>query len=226
MIKYDITVRLWRALDGFAGPFGPLFKVLLLTGQRRSEVAGMRWDELRGLGTDAAVWDLPAGRSKNGQAHLVPLAPAVQAVLAAVPQTSTLVFTTTNSTAVSGFSRAKSLLDSRVAALRSTEGLPPLSCWTLHDLRRTMVTIMNERLGVPPHVVEAVVNHMNGHAKRGVAGVYNRALYLTDRCEALRAWAEWVEANGCINHPILSRSPTRHDAGHASPSRTGQNGAA
>jgi hypothetical protein len=64
--------------------------------------------------------------------------------------------------------------------------------WTLHDLRRTMVTAMNERLGIAPHVVEAVVNHMSGAAKRGVAGVYNRAIYLKDRQEALIAWAEFV----------------------------------
>ena len=186
-------IWIWRALEGFPVPFGPLFQVLLLTGQRRSEVAGMRWDELRGLGTGAALWELPAHRTKNGQTHLVPLAQTVQAILANVPRVSEYVFTTTGATAVSGFSKAKRLLDNRVADLRAEEGLPLLSPWTLHDLRRTMVTVMNERLGVPPHVVEAVVNHMNGHAKRGVAGVYNRALYLSDRREALVAWASYVE---------------------------------
>ena len=80
---------------------------------------------------------------------------------------------------MSGFSKAKRLLDARIAVLRSEEGLPPLPSWTLHDLRRTMVTVMNERLGIQPHVVEAVVNHINGHAKRGVAGVYNRAFIWT-----------------------------------------------
>ena len=55
-----------------------------------------------------------------------------------------------------------------------------------------MVTIMNERLAIPPHVVEAVVNHVSGPAKRGVAGVYNRALYLNDRRDALSRWAAYV----------------------------------
>ena len=64
--------------------------------------------------------------------------------------------------------------------------------WTLHDLRRTMVTVMNERLDVAPHVVEAVVNHISGVAKSGVAGVYNRALYLEGRRAALIKWVEYL----------------------------------
>jgi hypothetical protein len=56
-----------------------------------------------------------------------------------------------------------------------------------------MVTVMNERLNIQPHVVEAVVNHTSGIAKRGVAGVYNRAVYLNDRRDALLAWADYVQ---------------------------------
>jgi integrase len=184
---------LWNALEGFPGPFGPLFKLLLLTGQRRSEVAGMKWSEIQGFGTAEAYWDLPADRTKNAQAHLVPLVPIAQTILAAIPQASPFVFTTTSSTAVSGFSKAKKLLDERIALLRRERELPPLPPWTLHDLRRTMVTIMNERLVVQPHVVEAVVNHVSGIAKRGVAGVYNRALYLSERRSALERWAHYLE---------------------------------
>jgi integrase len=203
VLTEDELIWIWRALDEFPGPFGPLFKILLLTGQRRSEVAGMRWDELRWLGSEEALWDLPGSRTKNGQPHLVPLAAPVQALLTAMPQTSPLVFTTTGSTAVSGFSRAKSLLDARITEARRADGRSPLPCWTLHDLRRTMVTVMNERLGVQPHVVEAVVNHMNGTAKRGVAGVYNRALYLNERRQALLGWADYVNmvAAGALDMP-------------------------
>ena len=64
--------------------------------------------------------------------------------------------------------------------------------WDLHDLRRTMVTMMNERLRITPHVVEACVNHISGKAKAGVAGVYNKAVYLDERREALTAWAECI----------------------------------
>src|SRR3954469_15930559 len=147
---------IWSALDGFPGVFGPMFKVLLLTGQRRGEVAGMRWEELHNLGIDEAIWDLPASRTKNGQPHLVPLAPEVQAILMALPRSGALVFSTTSTTALLGFSKAKRQLDERIAELRADAGLSPLPSWTLHDLRRTMVTVMNERLGIAPHVVEAV----------------------------------------------------------------------
>ena len=180
------------ALQSFSWPFGPLFRLLLLTGQRRSEVAGMRWDELRGMGTPAALWDLPAHRTKSGQPHLVPLSPAVHDLLSAMGPRGPWVFSTTGQTVVSEFSRAKRMLNSQIAEMRNAKNLASLPPWTLHDLRRTMVTTMNERLGIQPHVVEAIVNHTSGAAKRGVAGVYNRALYLDDRRDALRAWESYV----------------------------------
>lgn len=181
-----------KALEGLPGVFGPLLKVVLLTGQRRGEVAGMRWSELRGLGTAEAIWDIPPSRTKNGQPHLVPLAPAVQEILLELPQTGSLVFTTRSTTAISGFSKAKRELDRRVDQLRSDRGVAALPPWTLHDLRRTMVTMMNERLGIAPHILEAAVNHTSGPAKRGIAGVYNRALYLDERRKAMEAWARLV----------------------------------
>jgi hypothetical protein len=55
-----------------------------------------------------------------------------------------------------------------------------------------MVTMMNKKLGIAPHVVEAVVNHVSGIAKAGVAGVYNRALYLDERRRALDVWSEII----------------------------------
>jgi hypothetical protein len=67
------------------------------------------------------------------------------------------------------------------------------SAWTLHDLRRTMITVMNEKLGIAPHVVEAVINHISGAAKAGVAGVYNRALYLEERKRALERWSKLLQ---------------------------------
>jgi hypothetical protein len=86
----------------------------------------------------------------------------------------------------------KARIDSQIYDLRRRDGLESMSAWTLHDLRRTMVTVMNEKLGVAPHAVEAVVNHMSGMAKAGVAGVYNRALYLQERRRALQSWAEYI----------------------------------
>ncbi len=105
-----------------------------------------------------------------------------------MPRVGPYVFTTTGDTPVSGFSKAKARVDQRIASQIAVAGGQHLPPWVLHDLRRTMITVMNENLGIQPHVVEAVVNHVNGVAKAGVAGVYNRALYLDDRRLALEKW--------------------------------------
>ena len=193
----EVELRyLLRALDDEQSLFSPLVQLLLLTGQRRTEVAGMLWSELQDLGGANPIWKIPGDRMKNKQAHLVPLSPAVLQVLLALPRTSDLVFSTTGTTPMSGFGKLKSRLDARMDKFREADGLEPTPHWTLHDLRRTMVTVMNERLGVAPHIVEAVVNHTSGLAKAGVAGVYNRALYLEDRRRALDLWQSWLKRVG------------------------------
>ena len=181
------------AIDAEDGVFGPLIRVLLLTGQRRAEVAGMRWSELRNLDGAEALWEIPSERTKNKQSHLVPLSPAVRKIISDMPQIGDLVFTTTGETPVSGFGRAKQRLDAHINMMRDADGLTHIPPWTLHDLRRTMVTIMNEQLSVAPHVVEAVVNHMSGLSKAGVAGVYNRALYMENRRAALGDWSKYAD---------------------------------
>ena len=183
---------LLRALDLEQGVFAPLIHLLLLTGQRRAEVAGMLWSELRDFPGNNAIWEIPGERTKNKHAHLVPLPPEACRVLSNMTPVSDLVFTTTGYTPVSGFGRAKARLDTRIDSLRHADGLEAMPPWTLHDLRRTMVTVMNERLGFAPHIVEATVNHTSGLAKAGVAGVYNRALYLDDRRKALNSWQLWL----------------------------------
>jgi integrase len=180
------------ALAAERSVFGTLLRILILTGQRRAEVAGMLWSELRDIDNEGALWEIPGHRTKNKHTHLVPLSPAVGNLILSLPRVGKLVFTTTGKTPVSGFGKAKVRLDARIDEMRRLDGLEPMQSWTLHDLRRTMVTAMNERLGVAPHVVEAVVNHMSGLAKAGVAGVYNRALYLKERTLALQSWADYV----------------------------------
>lgn len=186
----------WQAFDAIGDSFRDLFKLLLLTGQRRSEVGGMRRAELAGLDGTKPTWEIPSDRTKNGRPHLVPLAPAAFDIINARPVIGDngLLFTTTGATPMSGFSKAKERVDAWIAGKRKEAGADPMSDWTLHDLRRTMVTMMNERLGIPPHIVEACVNHISGGAKAGVAGVYNKALYLTERRKALEAWADYVAA--------------------------------
>jgi Site-specific recombinase XerD len=186
----------WRACEsvdaplapGAPRPFGPLLKVLLLTGQRRNEVAGMTRDE---LSDDGATWNIPGSRTKNGRAHVVPLPPLVRELIASVrAKPGNLVFTTTGTTAVSGWSRMKGRLDAAMLAAAREEGRAVIPPWTLHDLRRTFVTGMVE-LRVPPHVVEVTVNHIGG-TRSGVAGIYNRSELMDERKEALERWATHV----------------------------------
>ena len=108
------------------------------------------------------------------------------------PRIGEFVFSTTGETPVTGFGKAKRRLDEQINKLRVADGLEPMEHWTLHDLRRTMVTMMNEELGIAPHVIEAVVNHVSGLAKAGVVGVCNRALYLDDRRRALTVWSQYL----------------------------------
>jgi integrase len=174
-------VAFWRAADAAGEPFGQLLKVLLLTGARLNEVAGMRRDE---LADEGAVWNIPGSRTKNGRPHIVPLPPIARDVLATVKpiaRPSGLMFTTTGRTPVSGWSKLKARLDVAM-------NIPP---WRLHDLRRTAATGMAE-LGIAPHVVEAALNHFSG-AKAGVAGTYNRAAYAAEKRAALERWASHIE---------------------------------
>jgi integrase len=155
--------------------------LLILTGQRRDEIAELRWDEVK---LDLGMISLPLERVKNDLEHDIPVSPAVRAIIAARPRNeSGLVFSPMTS-----WSRRKLRLDAAV-----TERLgKPLAPWTLHDLRRTAATGMAD-IGIQPHVVEAVLNHISG-SKCGVAGVYNRSTYSAERKIALKKWADHVLA--------------------------------
>lgn len=179
----DDEIRLfWNACDGLGYPFGPIYRLLLLTGQRLREVAEMSWREV-----DGDIWTLPDARSKNADQHTVPLSAEALAVLETLPRISgRYVFTTTGNSAVSGFTRAKERVDKLMAEASSD----PIPAFTIHDLRRTAATGM-AGLRFPPHVVEAVLNHRSG-TRRGVAGVYNRFDYADEKRAALEAWARYV----------------------------------
>lgn len=189
------VAEVWRAFESLDPLFRDLFKLLLLTGQRRAEVSGMLATELTGLDTEAPMWEIPSSRTKNSRPHQVPLSPLAAEIVRNRPVigAKAYLFSTTGKTPCSGFSKAKRQADQWIAEERQKRGTNPMPDWRLHDLRRTMVTMMNEHLGVSPHVVEACVNHISGVAKAGVAGVYNKALYMSERKAAFRAWSEFVE---------------------------------
>lgn len=202
---------LWEACEVVDWPFGPLVKLLVLTAQRRDEVAGVERPE---LDFGKKVWTMPREKAKNNRAHEVQLSTTAIDVLQSVPKMGDgLVFTMTGGkTPVSGFSRAKLRIDAEmVKARRRSLSLPeddkqyrraiglaadkPLPVeiprWTLHDLRRTATTGM-AALKIPPHVVDKVLNHVGGKI-RGVAAVYNRFEYIEERRAALEAWGRYVE---------------------------------
>jgi integrase len=170
-------------------PFAPLLRCLLLSGQRRDEVANMTRTE---LGEDG-VWRLPGERTKNGRAHIVPLPPLALELIASVGGTDKFIFTTTGTTPVSGWSRVKHRLDEAMLALAREERGPDVTIppWRLHDLRRTAVTGMAE-LGIQPHVIEFVVNHVSG-TRGGIAGVYNRSELMSERRTALERWSTHLQ---------------------------------
>lgn len=172
----------WQATESMGYPFGPMFRLLLLTGQRLNEVAGMRRNEIAD-----GVWTIPGERAKNGNPHPVPLSPQARAILDGMPRIDApYAFTTTGKTPVSGFSAAKRTLDRLMAQIAENEIEP----WRVHDLRRTAATLMAS-LRIPPHVVEAVLNHRSGTI-RGVAAVYNRFDYADEKREALGALASRI----------------------------------
>ncbi len=185
----------WRACRD--DDHGRIVKLLILTAARRDEVGNIAKGELDLAGRK---WTLPGERSKNHREHELPLSDLAVTILkeAIEGREASAVFgdaAKARGEAVKGFSgwsKAKAALDKRIAQARAEAGLEAMAAWTVHDLRRTTDTRMHD-LGVLPHVVEAVLNHVSGH-KAGVAGRYNKATYAAEKRQALDMWAAHVEA--------------------------------
>lgn len=179
---------LWQVWDKTSYPFGPLQHLLLLTAQRRGEVAAMQWSEI-----DAAkqLWTIPAEKTKSDRAHIVPLSDQVVEILNALPRfvAGDFIFTTTSGRKpVAGFSKAKALADRFTDELLAAGEIEPVKPWRVHDLRRTARSGMAE-LGVPEIVAERILNHM----PRGLIGVYDVYQYQPEKADALQRWANRVQ---------------------------------
>lgn len=181
----------WKATEKM-GPFGDLFRLLLVTAQRRDEVREMRRPE---VDIDKRTWTIPAARAKNGKKHEVALSDLAVAILERRKGAEDLIFASERArprnrgnTAISGLSRAKRRLDAAMAEAAGSAVEP----FTLHDLRRTAATQMAE-LGIAPHVVDKLLNHQSGTIK-GVAAIYNRHEYRSEQREALLKWARRLSA--------------------------------
>ncbi|QQP88142.1 tyrosine-type recombinase/integrase [Skermanella sp. TT6] len=188
----------WNAAGREGYPFGPMTQLLILTGQRLREVSDARWSE---FDLDKGIWTIPGGRAKNGVEHVVHLAPAALEVLRTLPRYDVeFLFTTTLTTSVSGFSRAR-------ARLGTDSGV---TGWCFHDLRRTFATMASQDLGLNPVVIDRILNHVSSTV-RGIAAVYQRGQYLDQRKTALKAWACYVVALGRTDH-IENVEPLRRPA--------------
>lgn len=201
-ILADDEIRIiWPVLDE-AGTFGAVVKALLLTAQRRDEVAQMAWKE---IGADG-IWTIPAERYKTKQPNHVPLSQDALAVIEAQPRIEgcDYIFASRVKTPFSGFGKSKAALDKAVlAAMKQTakggkvESIPN---WTLHDLRRTAKTLM-ARAGVRPDISERVL----GHVIAGVEGTYDRHSYADEKRDALEKLAATIER--ILNPPPSSVVP-------------------
>jgi len=177
--------------------YGKIIKLLILTACRISEVGGMAWSELN---FDNYTWTIPARRSKNKREHKLPLPHAFWRIVESIERRPGRDFLFGHSNrGYSNWNDPKVALDRRCG----------VSGWTHHDIRRTVATKMADSpeeedspqeensppkgLGIQPHIVEAVLNHVSGH-KSGVAGIYNRADYQRQVKTALAMWADYLHA--------------------------------
>lgn len=188
------VARVWKAADLIGYPLGPWAQILMLTAQRRGEVATMRWAD---LDLKEATWTIPSEVTKADRAQLVPLAPAAVEILSNMPQLGPYVFTTTGETPISGFAKAKSRIDLYLASKGD-----PLDGWRFHDLRRSAASHM-VRLGIPELVVSRVLNH----AVTGVTGRhYALHTYGPEKRHALEAWAAEIDraVNGAKGDNVVA----------------------
>jgi integrase len=182
-ILNDEEIRtVWNAFGEIGYPFGPMFKLLLLTGQRRDEVAKMSYGEI-----DGRIWTIPGPRAKNRRPHDVYLSDAALAIIEELPTRKGVLFTTNGKTASSGYSGAKEKVDAITG---------PLAAWRLHDLRRTMVSGM-ARLGIAIPTVEKAINHTSG-TFAGIVGTYQKHDFAAETKIAFERWAHHVES--AVNH--------------------------
>jgi len=189
---------LWNAAQKMDYPNGRLVQLLVLTGQRRGEIAKARWSE---IDLPALLWRIPASQMKAGAAHTVPLTSDVVRILDGLPrfcEGDFLFSTTFGRVPISGFSKAKVRLDALIAA----ELKRPIEPFVVHDIRRTMRTGLSA-LPIPDLVRELVI----AHSKPGLHKVYDQHAYLDEKRQALELWQ--ARSNCCSSQPRVGTPRSR-----------------
>jgi integrase len=178
VLDEDEIATLWRACAD-EGVAGAAVRIMLLTGARRTEVSAMRWAE---IDEETRKWVLPSERSKNRQAHVVPLSTAAWEIIAALPRTSdTHVFSVSGDGPLVNFTRFKERLDAKIGFARP---------WVIHDLRRSCASGL-QRLGVRVEVIEATLGHRSG-VFRGIVSTYQCHDFAAEKRAALDAWGNHI----------------------------------
>jgi len=203
ILSPDEIVAVWRASYSLDDPRGAMVRLLLITLQRRSEVAGLVWSEVSQSGRS---WVLPGERAKNGEDHLVPLSDLAVAELDAIgwKRRGLVLPSSTGITPVSNFSKTKialdeamlpilqELADAKADSLGDDRHEVKLTPWRIHDLRRTGTTNL-QALGFPIEVTERVINHHQGGETSGIRAVYNLYEYAPEKTNALQAWGMYLD---------------------------------
>jgi integrase len=166
--------RLWLASDAVGGNAGAYTKLLILTGQRRSEIAGLRWGEV-----DDDVVTLSAERMKGKHTHVVPVSAQAAAIIAAMPKVDDFVL---GRALGWHFHHVKRDLDAHM-------GDTPK--WVIHDIRRSVASGM-AKIGIAVPVVEKILAHRSG-TFRGIVGTYQRHSFLPEMAIAMQKWADHIE---------------------------------
>jgi len=187
----------WLVAEQMPYPYGPMLKLLMLSGQRHGDVGGMPWRE---VDLPKREWVIPAerykGNAKGEAPHLIPLTDEMVDILAALPRFNggDYVFTTTRGRKPTDLAEQKARIDAEMQAILQERGRT-LPAWVIHDLRRSMRTRLSE-LRIPTEVAEAVI----GHKKRGLTAVYDLYEYRDEKPDALKRW-------GARLHAIVSPPP-------------------
>jgi integrase len=177
-------VTIYRAAEQYPDPFGKILRLLLLTGQRRQEVAELRaeWIDRR-----ERTVTLPSTVTKNKRQHTFPYGPEAAGLLLTNEASGPFFPSRTNEeTVFSGWSKAKRVLDQGIAADRKRQGLRPFPAWRIHDIRRTFASKL-AKLSTPVHVTEKFINHISG-TQAGIVSVYQRYQYLPEMRQAVAAY--------------------------------------